>query len=276
MLNASETQSILDEIQHLPDKNLGQNFLIDRNIVNKSVELAKIVANDHIVEIGPGLGTLTMALLENHCKVYAIEKDPKLYSRLVEIKEKQALNSLSLINADAMDYPIAQLPKEQASFKIVANLPYAITTPWMDKILLGKLPEIMVLMVQKEAADRLTARPSTKHYSAISIFLGECYERLKGHPVSKNCFLPAPKVDSTLLVLQKREKPYLFHAETRKIIREIFTKRRKQIRGIVSSIESHQGELKGWVKELPSPQARPDTILPEHWIQLDHAIRTAL
>jgi 16S rRNA (adenine1518-N6/adenine1519-N6)-dimethyltransferase len=273
MLTPSKTQSILSEMGHTPDKNLGQNFLIDSNIIRKSIELATVETKDTILEIGPGLGTLTLSLLEKGCKLYAVEKDPRLYERLSAMKKKKSLDQLTLTYGDAMQFPKANIPEDVTNFKIVANLPYSITTPWIEKILSNPLPKIMVLMVQKEAADRLTALPNTKNFSAISILLQASYKRLKGHAVSKKCFLPEPKVDSTLLVLERKENFYLFDESTRTTMRIIFTKRRKQIKSILKAMETHKEILEIWLKKLPSETMRPDTIFPEYWIDLDNMIK---
>ena len=216
MLSASTTRSILDEIRHLPNKKLGQNFLIDPNIVRKSLELAKLVAGENVVEVGPGLGTLTFSLLEAGCSVYAVEKDPALYQRLKDIKEKESIGDFDLLSGDAVEFPRANFSERDQPFKIVANLPYAVTTPWMDKILDGQLPERMVLMVQKEAADRLTASVGTKHFSAISIALHAAYTREKGHAVSKGCFHPAPKVDSVYFLFCRSVKHLIVFQQRRR------------------------------------------------------------
>jgi 16S rRNA (adenine1518-N6/adenine1519-N6)-dimethyltransferase len=273
MLTASTTQSILDELKHSPDKNLGQNFLIDTNIVRKSIELAQLERDEVVVEVGPGLGTLTQTLLQQGCFVYAVEKDNRLFERLQSIQTNEKLERLHLTSGDAMDFPLAGLPDNTRNFKIVANLPYAITTPWIEKILQGPLPEKMVLMVQKEAADRLTAPVNTKHYSAISILLSGCYNRVKGHTVAKTCFLPAPKIDSVLLVLEKKEEVYCFHQCTKDVIRHIFTQRRKQIAGIVKKMDREDNNLIEWLNKLPNQQYRPEQIEYKYWQTLDTMIR---
>ena len=149
----------------MPSKKLGQNFLVDANIVRKSLELADVRAGDVVVEVGPGLGTLTGALLERGAKVYAVELDKRLYSHLTEYFAD--CPNLSLINADAVNRPLAALPDEVADFKIVANLPYAISTPWLDEVLSGKLPSKMSLMLQKEAALRFAAKNASGEFSPI-------------------------------------------------------------------------------------------------------------
>lgn len=168
-LTPTGTRDLLARLGHHPKRFLGQNFLVDGNIVRKSLELAGITASDTVVEIGPGLGTLTSALLEAGAEVWAVEKDRTLHAHLTETLVPTQ-PGLHLLEGDAMDHPRAGLPPERAaSFKVVANLPYAISTPWMDEILSGPLPERMVLMLQLEAAERYVAGPGTKLFGAISI-----------------------------------------------------------------------------------------------------------
>ena len=164
----TRTCEILRELGHNPSKKLGQNFLVDSNIVRKSLELAEVSEGDYVVEVGPGLGTLTGALLERGAKVFAVELDKKLFAHLRSYFAGNA--NLNLVNADAVDFPLAALPAEVRNFKIVANLPYAISTPWLDAVLSGKLPSKMSLMLQKEAALRFSAKNSSGEYSPISIF----------------------------------------------------------------------------------------------------------
>ena len=176
-LSPSQTTELLRELEHAPVKKLGQNFLVDSNIVRKSLELADVREGDNVVEVGPGLGTLTGALLGRGANVYAVELDRTLFAFLS--KHFEGRERLNLINADAVDFPLAALPEEKAAdFKIVANLPYAISTPWLDRVLSGPLPKAMSLMLQKEAALRFSARRDSGEYSPISICLGEAYDVL--------------------------------------------------------------------------------------------------
>ncbi len=133
-----------------------------------------------------------------------------------------------------MDHPLAGLPATRAAaFKVVANLPYAISTPWMDAVLSGPLPERMVLMLQLEAAERYVASPGTKLFGAISIFLQSAYAMEPGHRVAPGCFHPKPDIDSVLLNLSRRPEPFIFPAETKALIRACFQQRRKQLGSIL-------------------------------------------
>ena len=238
--NLNTTRELLAALSHSPKKWLGQNFLVDGNIVRKSLELADVRAGDVVVEVGPGLGTLTTTLLQAGARVFAVERDPVLAAHLRERVAPHYAETFSLLEADAMDFPLAGFPEKTPAgtpFKIVANLPYAISSPWMDAVLeCGALPRTLVLMLQQEAADRFTASPGTKNYGALSVFLEAAYERAPGHRVPARCFFPPPKVDSCLLHLRRRERPVLFGKTARRLVREIFIYRRKQLGSALKKI----------------------------------------
>ena len=281
-LSPTVTRKLLEKLEHFPKKKLGQNFLIDGNIVRKSIELAELGADSCVVEIGPGLGTLTKAILNSGASLWTVERDTTLaeYLRfhfsdelnLTPIMDgdspaKQAI--LQLIEGDCLDYPIAGLPEAMAvtGYKIVANLPYAVSTPWMDAIIASKLPERMVLMLQKEAGDRYTAPHGSKTFGAISIFLQSAFKVHSKQLISAQCFYPAPKVDSILLRLDRRTEVIHFSLAARKCIRRIFTQRRKQL-GALCKNDSQAGALI-WFNELlkngVSPTVRPEELAIEHW-----------
>lgn len=269
-LSPSETRKLLEQLGHRPKRKLGQNFLIDGNIVRKSLELAKVEADDHIVEIGPGLGTLTHALLAAGAKVYAVEMDKTLGAYIGET-EKNFKGQLDLVRGDALDHPLGNLPESVTEFKIVANLPYAISTPWMAAVLESRLPQVMTLMLQKEAAQRYAAQVGGKQFGSISIILQAAYDILPGHDVSGSCFYPKPDVGSTLLHLRLKKKPYLFSLSGRKLIREVFQQRRKQISSLLK--QSKRDLSTTWLHNLESlaiaANARPEQIDVEQWIKLD-------
>ena len=212
-LTPTETRELLARLGHAPKRFLGQNFLVDGNIVRKSLELARVSAGDTVVEVGPGLGTLTGALLEAGADVWAVERDRTLHGHLAEGLARRFPETFHLAEGDAVELPLAGLPAALApDFKVVANLPYAISTPWMDAVLSGPLPARMVLMLQREAADRYSAAPGTRSFGAISIFLQAAYDIAPGHRVGSACFHPRPDVDSTLLHLVRKAAPHVFDA----------------------------------------------------------------
>ncbi len=269
-LSPKQTRALLDELAHFPNKKLGQNFLVDGNIVRKSVEMADINASSHVVEVGPGLGTLTRAILSTGATVWAVERDSTL-SEHIRAKVLPEQPNLHLIEGDCLDHPRAELPIEQAEagFKIVANLPYAVSTPWMDAIISGPCPQRMVLMLQKEAADRYVASHGSKTFGAISIFLQAAYSAHSKHLVSAQCFHPAPKVDSTLLRLDLREDAVFFSVESRECIRSIFTQRRKQLGALCR--RDPNPRIKDWFEQLIA-RGYPATIRPEE-VPLDEWVR---
>lgn len=272
-LTPSQTTDLLRQLGHSPVKKFGQNFLVDSNIVRKSLELADVSEGDIVVEVGPGLGTLTGALLERGAKVYAVEIDKRLFAFLK--KRFEGVENLNLINDDAVEYPLAALPDDVENFKIVANLPYAISTPWLDKVLSGKLPQKMSLMLQKEAALRFSARNNSGEFSPISVFLSEAYNVLPPHKVSAGCFHPRPAVDSMLLALEKKENAYTFAQRTRDIMRAVFSKRRKQISSIARSAGANAEILTKWLELSPDlpPDRRPEAIENRFWVKLDEVVR---
>ena len=232
-LSPSATRDLLARLGHQPKHFLGQNFLVDGNIVRKSLELAGVGPGDTVVEIGPGLGTLTTALLETGAEVWAVEKDRQLHAHLLETLVP-AHPRLHLLEGDAMDHPLAGLPPEKAvHFKIVANLPYAISTPWMDAVLSGPLPERMVLMLQQEAAQRYVASAGSKIFGAVSIFVQSAFAVEPGHKVAAACFYPRPDIESVLLNLGRQSVPLVFPPATKALIRACFQQRRKQLGSIL-------------------------------------------
>ncbi|HEY4301705.1 MAG TPA: 16S rRNA (adenine(1518)-N(6)/adenine(1519)-N(6))-dimethyltransferase RsmA [Candidatus Didemnitutus sp.] len=269
-LSPSATRDLLAQLGHAPRRSLGQNFLVDGNIVRKSLELAAVGPGDVVVEVGPGLGTLTSALLEAGAEVWAIEADRRLHAHL-DTTLARSHPALHLMIGDGVEHPLAGLPAARAGgAKVVANLPYAISTPWMDAVLGGPLPARLVLMLQQEAADRYTAAPGSKQFGAISIFLQAAYAAERGHPVSSACFHPRPDVDSALLNLARRPEPFVFAPEMKLLIRGCFQQRRKQIGSLLRSRLPDSGAA--FAAVLASRgldgRARPEDIPVQLWQQL--------
>jgi 16S rRNA (adenine1518-N6/adenine1519-N6)-dimethyltransferase len=269
-LTPKGTRELLAQLGHEPKRFLGQNFLVDGNIVRKSLELGAVAAGDTVVEIGPGLGTLTSALLEAGAEVWAVERDWGLHKHLAATLAA-ANPRLHLLEGDAVEQPLAGLPAEQAgSFKIVANLPYAIATPWLDGVLGGPLPDRMVLMLQQEAAQRYVAQPGTKAFGAISIFLQAAYAVAPGHKVDSSCFFPQPDIESYLLHLVRLPDPFVFAPEVKAVIRACFQQRRKQIGGLLRHKLPDGGVA--WIARLEATglgaSARPEQIPVALWRDL--------
>jgi 16S rRNA (adenine1518-N6/adenine1519-N6)-dimethyltransferase len=265
-LSLSETLEKLREIGQNPRGSLGQNFLIDGNIVEKSLALAEVGPADTIVEVGPGLGTLTRALLSTGATVYAVELDLKLHAYLSRTLAIEFTNTLHLLQGDAVEHPLAGLP-DGAPFKVVANLPYAISSPWMEALFShDPLPSRMVLMLQAEAAERYMAKSGTKSFGAISIFVQAAFERAAGHKVSASCFYPRPEVGSVLFNLSRKEVPRVFSPASRETIRRIFQQRRKQLGALCRG----NAMLEAWLAEIGAklgvdPKTRPEAVPVKAW-----------
>lgn len=271
-LSPTQTRLLLEELGHHPRKILGQNFLIDGNIVRKSITMAGLKAGETVVEVGPGLGTLTEAMLQQGCSVFAVELDDTLAQHLNQRFSQTEAGHFHLTVGDAVRHPHAGLDRLEEPFKVVANLPYAITSPWMDGLISKALPTEMVLMVQKEAASRLTAPHGSKAFGAVSIFIGAAYSKVATVPVSRTCFYPVPGVDSVLLHLRIKDQPYLFSAITKERIRLIFTNRRKQIGNLLKD----PALLQTWLATQPntfSESSRPEEIPTSAWIALDRLLQ---
>lgn len=268
-LSPSDTRDLLARLGHSPKRFLGQNFLVDGNIVRKSIELAEVKSGDAIVEVGPGLGTLSGAILGTGAELWAVEKDRQLVAFLEREVAPKFGEKFHLLEGDAVEFPRAGLPERVAEggFKVVANLPYAISTPWMDGILSGVLPERMVLMLQLEAAQRYAAGHGSKLFGAISIFLQSAYEVAPGHKVAAACFYPKPDVDSFLLHLVRRESPFVFSPEQKKIIRACFQQRRKQLGALLKKLLPDGGGA--WMRRLAaarlSATCRAEEVPAELW-----------
>lgn len=275
-LSPSATRDLLAQLGHQPKRFLGQNFLVDGNIVRKSLDLAEIAPGDTVVEIGPGLGTLTAALLEAGADVWAVEKDRTLHAHLTETLSPRFAETFHLIEADAVEAPLASLPPARAAagFKVVANLPYAIATPWLDAVLSGPLPARLVLMLQQEAAQRYAAQPGSKSFGAISIFLQAAYTIAPGHKVAAACFFPRPDVESHLLNLIRKPAPFVFSANAKGLIRSCFQQRRKQI-GALLRARLPLDQQSEWRELLAqsglSEQTRPEGIPVDWWMRFSSA-----
>lgn len=230
-----ETKFILKKYNITANKKLGQNFLISDEVINEIVEASQVNSTDLIIEIGPGLGTLTSKLLEKAGKVVAIELDTKM---LKILQDRFFLyKNFVLLNADVLKVDlntlIAENKGELNNVKIVANLPYYITTPIIMKLLEEKIPvDSITVMVQKEVAERLTAKPGEKLSGAITYTVDYYAEASKIILVDRNNFIPAPEVDSEVIKLKIRKEPVIKVKNEKiffRLIKESFTHRRKTL-----------------------------------------------
>lgn len=237
LLGAAEIREIADQLDIKPSKSLGQNFVIDANTCQKIVRLAAVESNDHVVEVGPGIGSLTLAILQVASRVTVVEIDKRLAARLQTTAREHgaANNSLSIINDDALR--ITKLPDSPT--KLVANLPYNVSVPVFLNFL-ERFPSITsgVIMVQTEVAERLAAKKGTEAYGVPSAKAAWWSDVSLIDSVSRSVFWPIPNVDSSL-VRFVRHQPLgsdQLRAKTFSLIDRAFGQRRKMLRSVFAEI----------------------------------------
>ena len=223
-------------------KKFGQNFLIDSNILESIVSAADITKDDFVLEIGPGIGTMTQYLCEAARQVVAVEIDKMLIPILKDTLSEY--DNVEVINQDVLKLDIKALAQEKNNgkpIKVVANLPYYITTPIIMGLFESKVPiESITIMVQKEVADRMQTGPGSKDYGALSLAVQYYADAKVQLNVSASCFMPRPNVDSAVIKLTAHEKPVVDVDETLmfKVIRASFNQRRKTlVNGLKNSSE---------------------------------------
>ncbi|WP_069650472.1 16S rRNA (adenine(1518)-N(6)/adenine(1519)-N(6))-dimethyltransferase RsmA [Caloranaerobacter ferrireducens] len=234
-------KEIINEYGFAFSKSLGQNFLIDKNIIDKICDGAEIKESDQIIEIGPGIGTLTQELCKRARKVVAIEIDKNLYPILND--NLSSYDNFYLVEGDVLKIDLNALISDyfdnDGEIKVVANLPYYITTPIIMKLLEEKIKvNKIVVMVQKEVALRMKAKPGSKDYGALSIAVQYYSKPQIIVNVPKNVFMPRPNVDSAVIMLNIYEKPIVKVENEKllfKIIKAAFGKRRKTLVNALSS-----------------------------------------
>lgn len=244
-------------------KGLGQNFLIDDSVLQDIVNSANIDKDDLVIEIGPGVGTLTKELLKKAKKVCAIELDYELIPILNE--ELKEFNNFELIHKDALKIDFNELIGEELNTKLVANLPYYVTTPIISKLLKENYKfESLTIMIQKEVGERIAANPDTKEYGALSIFVQYYCDVEIIRRVSPDSFVPRPKVDSIVIKLIKLSEPKVKVKSKElffKIVRSSFNMRRKTLWNGLKSLKLPQEELeKAFHDAGIDPKRRGETL----------------
>ncbi len=241
LLGAIEIRKIADELDLYPKKSLGQNFVVDANTCQKIARLAEVNSSDHVVEIGPGIGSLTLALLESGAKVTALEIDSRLAARLPLTLKEHGASNFEVIETDALNFN--DLPSDVN--KLVANLPYNISVP----VLLYFLEHFSniksgIVMVQSEVAERLAARPGTKDYGAPSAKAAWWAKLELSDSISRKVFWPIPNVDSSLVSFHRLEpvdRSESLRKATFQVIDLAFGKRRKMLRSALSELFGSSG-----------------------------------
>ena len=238
----SATKEIINKYSFAFQKKFGQNFLIDSNILESIVSAADITKDDFVLEIGPGIGTMTQYLCEAARQVVAVETDKMLIPILKDTLSEY--DNVEVINQDVLKLDIKALAQEKNNekpIKVVANLPYYITTPIIMGLFESKVPiESITIMVQKEVADRMQTGPGSKDYGALSLAVQYYADAKVQLNVSASCFMPRPNVDSAVIKLTAHEKPVVDVDETLmfKVIRASFNQRRKTlVNGLKNSSE---------------------------------------
>ena len=238
LLGAADVRRIAKELDIRPTKKWGQNFVIDPNTVRRIARVAEVGSGDVVLEIGPGIGSLTLALLETGAQVIAVEIDPRLAKQLPSTITEfapQAADRLDVVTADAME--ITALPAEPTA--VVANLPYNVAVPVVLHVL-ATFPSIerVLVMVQREVADRLCAQPGSRIYGVPSVKARWFGDVRYAGDVGRNVFWPAPNVDSGLVEITRtsvEDRDEADRARVFALVDAAFSQRRKQLRSALSS-----------------------------------------
>jgi 16S rRNA (adenine1518-N6/adenine1519-N6)-dimethyltransferase len=254
-----------------PNRELGQHFLVDENILGVIGRLAQLGAEDVVLEIGPGLGILTTYLADQVARVHAVELDRALEPHLRE--RLAGRTNVDLTFGDALRIDLAVL--EPRADKLVANLPYSIATPLIVEGL-ERLPNIRLwcVMVQREVADRLFAQPGTKAYGAVSVLVQLAAERTGFHPISRTVFRPQPNVDSALVAFRRTEPPSDF-GEVKVVVEASFAHRRKTLPNSVelSGLARRAGAAEALAAIGRTPETRAEALAPREFVALAEALR---
>ncbi|SJZ80396.1 16S rRNA (adenine1518-N6/adenine1519-N6)-dimethyltransferase [Pilibacter termitis] len=279
----SRTREILEKYGFSFKKSLGQNFLTEPNVLRKIAETAELSEEVNVIEIGPGIGALTEHLARLAKQVIAFEIDGRL---IPVLKETMSIYpNVKVINQDVLKADLVKETDEhfdlKQKIKVVANLPYYITTPILMHLIEGEL-EIseMVVMMQKEVADRISAKPSTKAYGSLSIAVQYFYDAELAFIVPKTVFTPQPNVDSAILKLVKREQPIVNVLDEReffKLTRASFELRRKTLWNNLLHVYGKDEKAREWLtfaleKANIDPKRRGETLSLQEFAALSNAM----
>ncbi len=262
----------------IADKRLGQHFLTDRNILQRIVDALEPAPDDVVVEIGAGTGSLTAVLAPGVRHVIAIERDRRLISELRMRNAECGIDRLSIVQGDALrvDWHALAIPHSAfriPHFKVIGNIPYAITSPLIDKALTPPLPACIVFLVQAEVADRIAASPGSKTYGALSVGVQAVCRVERLFTVRAGAFTPPPKVSSVVVRLTPLAQPLIAPEESaafRAFVTACFTRRRKQLRNVVMAVTGRSAAVvvAGLAALGADPTVRPETLAPEVFVRL--------
>lgn len=279
--NPQNTIAVLQKYNFVFQKKFGQNFLIDTHVLDKIIRSAEITKDDFVLEIGPGIGTMTQYLACAAGKVVAVEIDRALIPILEDTLE--GYDNVTVINDDVLKVDIAKLAEEQNGgkpIKVVANLPYYITTPIIMGLFEKRVPvKSITVMVQKEVADRMQTGPGSKDYGALSLAVQYYAKPYIVANVPPNCFMPRPKVGSAVIRLDRFEKPPVEVKDENqmfRIIRASFNQRRKTLaNGLRNSAELDftKEKIEKAIETLgKGPSVRGEALTLEEFAKLSDAL----
>jgi len=264
LLGAGDVRRLAAELDLKPTKTLGQNFVHDGNTVRRIVAAAELREDDHVLEVGPGLGSLTLGLLEAVPRVTVVEIDPRLAARLPSTVAEHApdqADRLTVVNADALTVTAADLPPNPTA--LVANLPYNVSVPVLLH-LLAELPSIrrVLVMVQAEVADRLAAGPGSRTYGSPSVKAAWYGRTKRAGAIGRNVFWPAPNVDSALVAVDRHEVPLTGDkAAIFSVVDHAFAQRRKTLRAALAGWAGSPVEAEAILRQAGvDPSARGETL----------------
>lgn len=275
--NPQKTIEVIQKYEFAFQKKFGQNFLIDTHVLDKIISAAEITKDDLVVEIGPGIGTMTQYLACAAREVVAIEIDKMLIPILQDTLS--AYDNVTIINEDVLKVDLNKLAEEKNGgrpVKVVANLPYYITTPIIMGLFENHVPlHSITIMVQKEVADRMRMGPGTKDYGALSLAVQYYAEPYLVANVPQNCFMPRPKIGSAVIKLTVHEKPPVTVRDEKlmfRLIRASFNQRRKTLaNGLNNSPELHYSkeQIAEAIEKLgTSPSVRGEALTLEQFARL--------
>jgi 16S rRNA (adenine1518-N6/adenine1519-N6)-dimethyltransferase len=265
-LSRGRIHELLDQSGLAPRRDLGQNFVADANTVRRIASLSGVGPGDRVVEIGAGLGSLTLALADTGAEVTAVEVDTRVVAVLRDVVADRA--NVTVVEADAMRVDWQALLAGGERWTLVANLPYNVATPLVCDLLDDVPPiESMLVMVQREVAERFAAPPGNKQYGAVSVKIAYwATARIAGH-VPASVFVPRPNVESALVRIDRREPPAVDREALFALVRTAFGQRRKMLRrSLAAAIAPAVFEVAG-----VSPEARPEQLAIDDWVRLTNA-----
>ena len=271
------TNHILRRFKLRADKKLGQNFLIDEDIVRRIVAVAELTADDTVLEVGPGIGTLTQGLAESGARVVAVELDKRLLPVLDTTLA--GYDNVRIVSGDILQVDIMR-EVDAPEFKVCANLPYYITTPIIFALLEKRLPmERLVAMVQKEVAERMAAQPGGKDYGALSVAIQYYTEPEIAFIVPPSSFIPAPAVDSAVIVCKRRRQPPVQVCDEAlffRVVKAAFSLRRKMLSNSLKNMGVTAGQAGKWL-ELAGVDGRrrAETLSLEEFARLTNTFAQA-